>query len=252
MRLDIQCKHKYASGFSLDIDLSCDVNAMALFGPSGSGKTSILSAIAGALTPDMGRIRIDTQIVIDTEKKLFLSPEKRLVGICPQHSLLFENLSVKGNLEFGMPKKRKWKQLAVKAVAREILYDDVVEVLELSSLLDRYPNGLSGGERQRVAIGRALLSQPRLLILDEPLSSLDETLKARIIEYLKRVINHWHIPTIIITHSRAVVHKLSDFVVIVNNGRITDTGSPKYILPESGCSWNQTAAISASSYRISI
>lgn len=237
MRLDIKCKHKYSTGFSLDIDLACEVKAMALFGPSGSGKTSLMSAISGSLVPDLARIRIDNQSIIDTEMRLCLPPEKRLVGITPQHSLLFDHLSVMANLRFGMPLYRKWKKQYAVPGQREILFDDVVSVLELQPLLARLPAGLSGGERQRVAIGRALLSQPRLLILDEPLSALDEALKAKIIHYLQRVIDHWQIPTIIITHSRTVVHKLTDFVVIINNGRIIDTGSPKAILPESASTW---------------
>ncbi len=231
MRLDIYCKHKFNNNFSLDIDLSCDVKAMALFGPSGSGKTSILSALSGTLTPDCGCIAIDNQTVFDSYRNLSLPPEKRAIGVSPQHSLLFEHMPVRANLQYGMPKKRKWKLLTNNNSLPQINFDDVVNVLELNNLLDRLPDKLSGGEKQRVAIGRALLSQPKLLILDEPLSALDENLKEKIIEYLQRIINHWHIPTIIITHSRYVVHKLTDFAVVMNNGQIIDTGSPAAVLP---------------------
>lgn len=216
----------------MNVDLSCEVNCMALFGPSGSGKTTILSSIAGTFTPDNARVSINKKVVLDTEQKIIVPPEKRFVGVTPQHSLLFEHMNVRKNLEFGMPKKRKWKLNFLSSNKKMILFDDVVDVLGLSRLLDRYPEKLSGGERQRIAVGRALLSQPELLILDEPLSALDESLKGKIIEYLRLVIDHWHIPTIIITHSRSVVHKLADFVVIINNGTIIDSGSPYYVLPE--------------------
>ena len=133
------------------------------------------------------------------------------------------------NLEFGMPKRRRWKRKI--ACSKEIKFDDVVGILELDALLDRYPGTLSGGEQRRVAIGRAILSQPRLLILDEPLSALDQRLKRKILMYLKKVIDLWHIPTIIITHSKSVVHELTDSVVVLDRGRVISIGSPSFVLP---------------------
>ena len=231
MRLDLLCKHKFPDGFAIDVDLSCEVNAMALFGHSGSGKTTILSTIAGILTPDTSRVAIDKQTISDTSKKQWTPVEKRCIGVTPQHSLLFEHKTVRENLEFGMPKRRKWKRKSPLACQKKIEFDDVVEVLELGSLLNRYPANLSGGEQRRVAIGRAILSQPRLLILDEPLSALDQNLQNRILLYLKKIINHWHIPTIIITHNTKVVHELADTVVILDNGRVISIGSPGNVLP---------------------
>lgn len=231
MRLDITCKHKFSSGFTLDADLSCEVNCLALFGPSGSGKTTLLSTIAGIFTPQSGRVRIGEQVVFDSNAGLILPPERRSIGVTPQHSLLFEHLTVRGNLEFGMPKKRKWKRNSPLVSGREIKLESVVDVLELGDLLDRYPAGLSGGQRQRVAIGRALLSQPGMLVLDEPLSSLDRQLTKKIVGYLKAVIELWHIPTLIITHDAQVVFDLADTAVLVNEGTIIAIGSPRHVMP---------------------
>ena len=231
MRLDIKCQHSFANHFEINVDLSCYVRALALFGPSGSGKTTLLSTIAGTFSPLIGKVFLDDQTLLDTENKIYLPPEKRSIGITPQHSLLFEHMNVRKNLEYGMPKNRRWKRNSGKVCSKEISFDEVVDILELGNLLERYPENLSGGEQRRVAIGRALLCQPRMLILDEPLSALDENLKAKILEYLQRVIDHWHIPTIIITHSKAVVHALADNVIIVNNGHIAGIGSPARVLP---------------------
>ena len=231
MRLDLICKHKFPDGFALDIDLSCEIRAMALFGPSGSGKTTLLSTIAGTFIPDEGCAVIDKQILFDTRKKVSIPPEKRSIGVTTQKSLLFEHKTVRENLEFGMPKRRKWKRKSPLICKKEIEFDEVVNILELNKLLNRYPDKLSGGERRRVAIGRAILSQPRLLILDEPLSALDHMLKRMILMYLKKVIDIWCIPTIIITHSKNVVKELADSVVILDSGRVISIGKPSQVLP---------------------
>ena len=233
MRLDIRCQHRFSEHFEINVDLSCDVRAMAIFGPSGSGKTTMLSTIAGTFTPYIGKVFLDDQTLLDTEYKVCVPGEKRSIGVTPQDSLLFEHMDVRKNLEYGMPKNRKWKRNSSIICKNEIKFDEVVEILELNKLLDRYPDKLSGGEKRRIAIGRALLSQPRMLILDEPLSALDDNLKLKILEYLKSIIEHWHIPTIIITHSKDVVHALADNVIIVNNGHIIGIGAPARILPPS-------------------
>lgn len=231
MRLDLVCKHKFHDGFTIDFDLSCEVRAMALFGPSGSGKTTILSTIAGIFNPNFARVAIDKQVITDTDKKIWIPIEKRSIGVTPQHSLLFEHKTVRENLEFGMPERRRWKKTSEIVCQKKIDFDDVVNVLDLERLLQRYPNRLSGGEQRRVAIGRAILSQPRLLILDEPLSALDQTLQKRILAYLKKVIDNWNIPMIIITHNAKVVYELADSVVVIDHGRIISIGNPSNVLP---------------------
>ena len=173
---------------------------------------------------------LDGQVLADTDNRQWVPPERRSIGMTPQHLGLFDHKSVKDTLEFGMPKRRRWKRRSAMVSPREIRFDEVVEVLELGSLLGRHPATLSGGERQRVAVGRALLSQPRLLLLDEPLSSLDDGLKQRILCYLKKVIEVWRIPTLITTHSRQVVGALADSVVIIHRGRILDVGNPGRLL----------------------
>lgn len=231
MRLDLICKHKFPDGFDIDIDLSCEIRAIALFGPSGSGKTTILSTIAGIFNPDMARILIDKQTIVDTEKNIWIQIEKRSIGVMPQHSLLFEHKTVGENLEYGMPNRRRWKINSPIVCQKKIDFDDVVDALDLGRLLNRYPNNLSGGEQRRVAIGRAILSQPRLLILDEPLSALDQILQIRILAYLKKVIDNWNIPMIIITHNTTAVHELADSVIIIDRGRIISIGNPSSVLP---------------------
>jgi len=231
MRLDIICKHEFLDGFDIDIDLSCEIQAMALFGPSSSGKTTILSTIAGIFTPNIARVAIDKQIISDTEEKFWTPIEQRSIGVTEQNSLLFEHKTVQENLEFGMPKRRRWKKTSRIVCQKQIDFDDVVEVLDLKRLLHRYPSNLSGGEQRRVAIGRAILSQPRLLILDEPLSALDHILQNRIMLYLKNIIDIWRIPTIIITHNTKVVHELADSVVVIDSGRVISIGSPLNVLP---------------------
>ena len=231
MRLDIKCQHRFSDHFEINIDLACEVRAMAIFGPSGSGKTTMLSTIAGTFSPSIGKVFLDDQTLLDTENRSCLPSEKRSIGVTPQHSMLFEHMNVCKNLEYGMPKNRKWKRKSSIICKREIKFDEVVEILELGKLLERYPANLSGGEQRRIAIGRALLSQPRMLILDEPLSALDENLRLKILVYLKRVIENWHLPTIIITHSKAVVHALADNVIIIDNGHIIGIGSPTRVLP---------------------
>ena len=231
MRLDLICKHEFPDGFDIDIDLSCQIRAMALFGPSGSGKTTILSTIAGMFNPDFVRVAIDKETIADTENNIWTPIERRAIGVTPQHSLLFENKTVRENLEFGMPKHRRWKVTSPIVCRKEIVFDDVVDILDLERLLNRYPGSLSGGEQRRVAIGRAILSQPRLLILDEPLSALDHILQNRIILYLKKVIDNFCIPTIIITHNTKLVYELVDSVVMIERGRVINIGNSSNVLP---------------------
>jgi len=201
----------------LDASLETSHRVTVVFGPSGSGKTTLLGLIAGFLRPQQGRIVLDDRLLVDTPSGLVLPPEKRQIGYVFQEHLLFPHLTVEGNLRYGQRHRRG---------GRPMVWERVVEVLEIGPLLCRYPKSLSGGERQRVALGRALLSGPRLLLMDEPLASLDAPLKARILAYLDRIVAQWEIPTLFVTHSQAEVRRLAQWVVVLDAGRIVTAGSP--------------------------
>ncbi len=216
--LSFQCRHRYASGF--DLDISCEVSHRftSLFGPSGSGKTSVLSIIAGVFRPQQGRVRLNDRTLLDTEHGVCLTPARRNIGLVFQDALLFPHLTVERNLQYGQRHRR--------GARRTVACPRVVEVLELGPLLRRYPHSLSGGEKQRVALGRAVLSGPELLMMDEPLASLDDPLKGRILAYLQRTIAEWNIPTLFVTHSQAEVRRAAEWVVVLEKGRIVAAGPP--------------------------
>jgi molybdate transport system ATP-binding protein len=214
--LKFECRHRYQGGFSIEINLEIDVRFTALFGPSGSGKTSILSMIAGLTRPQYGRISVAGQTLLDTASGRCPPPEARNVGVVFQDSLLFPHLTVNSNLRYGA----RWR----KQPRRSVDFERVIEVLEIEKLLGRYPYNLSGGERQRVALGRALLSGPELLLMDEPLASLDAPLKARVLAYLERVVSEWNVPTLFVTHEHAEVLRAADNVVLIEHGRLLGSG----------------------------
>jgi molybdate transport system ATP-binding protein len=215
--LSFQCRHRFPGGFELDVAFEVDRPITSLFGPSGSGKTSVLSAIGGFLRPNSGKIRLADQVVLDTAGGVCLAPERRRLGMVFQDHLLFPHLNVEANLRFGQRRRKR---------RRSIELSRVVDVLEIGPLLRRYPRNLSGGERQRVAVGRALLSGPELLLMDEPLVSLDTALKARILAYLERVVAQWNIPVLFVTHSQAEVRRLAQWVVILQDGHLVTAGPP--------------------------
>ena len=196
----------------------------SLFGPSGSGKTSVLSAIAGFLRPQSGYVRLGDRTVLDAAGKVYLPPERRRLGVVFQDHLLFPHLTVEANLRYGRHHRRSRQ--------RPIELSRVVEVLEIGGLLTRYPANLSGGEQQRVALGRALLSGPELLMMDEPLASLDARLKARVLAYLQRVVAEWNIPTLFVSHSQSDVRRVADWVVILEEGRVVTSATPDVALSQ--------------------
>jgi molybdate transport system ATP-binding protein len=220
--LKLECRHRYPGGFQLDVCLDVDVRFTALFGPSGSGKTSLLAMIAGFMRPQFGRISVAGRCLLDTTAKHCLPPEHRDIGFVFQDSLLFPHLTVQSNLRYG----QRWR----KRKRRSVSFERVVEVLEIGHLLKRHPRNLSGGERQRVALGRALLSGPELLLMDEPLASLDAALKWRVLAYLERVVDEWSIPTVFVTHSHGEVRKVADSVVLMESGRLLGYGPPAELL----------------------
>jgi molybdate transport system ATP-binding protein len=223
--LSFQCRHRYRIGFELDTTFETDHLFTALFGPSGSGKTSILSIIAGLMRPQFGSVKISDRMVFDTNQSLHLPPEKRNIGFVFQDALLFPHLNVEHNLRYGQRNRVK--------KSRIIKFSRVVDVLEIGPLLKRHPKNLSGGERQRVGLGRALLSCPDLMLMDEPLASLDDQLKWRILSYLERAVAEWNIPTLFVTHSQAEVRRAADWVIVVNAGHLVCTGTPEKALGES-------------------
>jgi molybdate transport system ATP-binding protein len=193
-----------------------------LFGPSGAGKSTILSVIAGLVQPQEGRVRLGDITLLDTSGGVCAPLQSRSVGVVFQDALLFPHLTVEGNLRYGQRHR--------KAQTRAVELSRIVEVLEIGELLRRYPRNLSGGEKQRVSLGRALLSGPELLLMDEPLASLDAPLKTRILGYLERAVAEWDIPTLFVTHSQAEVRRAADWVVVMEKGRIVATGLPEHAL----------------------
>jgi molybdate transport system ATP-binding protein len=215
--LDFDCLHRYPGGFELQLAFAATEPLTALFGPSGSGKTSVLSMIAGFVRPVRGRIGVYGRPTVDTAGGLCLAPEQRHVGFVFQDHLLFPHLTVQANLSYGQRRRRG---------PRAVDMTRAIDVLELGGLLGRYPRSLSGGESQRVALGRALLSSPELLLMDEPLTALDEPLKLRILNYVERVVAEWHVPTLFVSHDQAAVRRLASWVVVIERGRLVAAGRP--------------------------
>jgi molybdate transport system ATP-binding protein len=218
MSLSILLRHRFPS---VQIDVAFEVpspGVTVLFGPSGGGKTTIISAAAGLLRPDECRIVVDDSVLADTAAGVWLPPEQRRMGLVFQDARLFPHMSVATNLRFGMRR----------AEPGPVQFDEVVALLDIGALLTRRPHTLSGGERQRVAIGRALLAQPHLLLMDEPLASLDAARKDEIMPYLIRLKQALKLPIIYVTHALDEVSRLGDSLVLVEAGRVVGYGA----LPE--------------------
>ncbi|EIZ8954584.1 molybdenum ABC transporter ATP-binding protein ModC [Cronobacter sakazakii] len=185
----------------------------AVFGVSGAGKTSLINAISGLTRPQHGRIVLNDRVLSDTETDIFLPPEKRRVGYVFQDARLFPHYNVRGNLKYGMA-----KEMAAQ-------FDKLVTLLGIEPLLDRLPGTLSGGEKQRVAIGRALLTAPELLLLDEPLASLDVPRKRELLPYLQRLAREINIPMLYVSHSLEEILHLADKVLVLEQGEVKAFGS---------------------------
>lgn len=214
LAVDVQ---KQLGDFSIAAKFETRHGVAALFGASGSGKTSIVSMIAGLLKPDKGRIAIDGDAIFDSRTHLNVPPHKRGIGYVFQEGRLFPHLNVRSNLDYG-----RW----MSGHARDDgAFDRVVGLLGIGHLLGRRPGTLSGGERQRVAIGRALLMQPRLLLLDEPLASLDAARKAEIFPYLERLRDEAHVPMIYVSHTLDEIRRIANSVIVLENGRLRASGS---------------------------
>ena len=215
MSLSVLLRHRFLS-IQMNIVFEVDSPGVAvLFGPSGSGKSTIINAAAGLLRPDICRIEVDGRMLADTRDGIWLPPEKRRVGLVFQDSRLFPHMSVTTNLRFGMNR----------AAPGGIRFDDVIGLLGIETLLNRRPHTLSGGERQRVAIGRALLAQPHLLLMDEPLASLDAARKAEILPYLTQLKTTMRLPILYVTHALNEAAQLADSLVLVEAGQVVACGT---------------------------
>jgi molybdate transport system ATP-binding protein len=210
--------------FELDIDVSFDARLASIFGPSGSGKTTLLDAIAGLRDITAGEIEVNGRTLFSSTRGINRPPQERGVGYVPQEAALFPHLSVRKNILFGAGRGTGLRQ------SKNISMEHVLSVLEIGALLDRPVTKLSGGESQRVALARAILSRPRLLLLDEPLASLDIGLRERILPYLARVRDEFEIPMVYVTHNLTEVLTLADWVLMIQQGRLVTQGVPKEAL----------------------
>ena len=209
---------KRRGDFSLDVNFSAPTPGVtALFGRSGCGKSTLISLIAGLLTPDSGRVQIGDDVLYDSERNFSLDARHRRIGVVFQDARLFPHLSVLKNLRYGA-------QRVPRGMPQRIGFDDVVSLLALGPLLERRPRLLSGGEQQRVALGRALLSQPRLLLLDEPLASLDLARREEVLPYLERLRDTLAIPLVYVSHQFDEVLRLATRVALLDAGRMLAEG----------------------------
>jgi molybdate transport system ATP-binding protein len=207
---------KRLGDFDLKVAFESSGNVTALFGSSGSGKTSIVNMIAGLITPDRGRIMLDDTALFDSAARIDVPVHRRRIGYVFQEGRLFPHLSVAGNLDYG----RRMAGLPHDEEERR----RIVDLLDIGHLLDRRPGKLSGGERQRVAVGRALLMRPRLLLLDEPLASLDITRKREILPYLVRLRDEAKVPMVYVSHHAGELRRIATTVVRLDGGRVLETG----------------------------
>lgn len=223
MTLSVDIRHAFP-GFAMDVAFEAPEGITALFGRSGSGKTTVINAVAGLTAPDQGRIRLADRMLYDQSAGVNIPVHNRRLGYVFQDGRLFPHLSVQQNLTYSarfVPADRPGPSVS-----------EVADLLGLSELLTRRPGGLSGGEKQRVAIGRALLSRPHLLLMDEPLAALDGARKAEILPYLERLRDLTEVPILYVSHSVAEVARLATTVVVLEAGKVVDAGPTEQVLSD--------------------
>ena len=215
---EVALRHRFGSeGFALDVAFRAPMQGVtALFGPSGCGKSTILAAIAGLLRPQEGRVTLDGAVLLDTARGIAVPPERRRCAVVFQDARLFPHLSVETNLRYGLRR--------APPDATGPGFEEVVALLGIAPLLARRPGRLSGGERQRVALGRALLARPRLLLMDEPLAALDAARRAEVLPFLARLRDASRIPILYVTHALDEVDALADELVLLDGGRVLAAG----------------------------
>jgi molybdate transport system ATP-binding protein len=220
MELTLNVRKNYGT-FTLEADIALTGDHTGLFGPSGSGKSTLVGMLAGLVKPDSGEIVLDGDTLFNSTRRIHQPPGKRRIALVFQQHELFQHLNVRNNLLYG------YKRCAPRH--RKVDFDHLVAVLNIGHLLERSIDGLSGGEKQRVAIGRAVLSNPRLLLMDEPLSALDDNLRFPIITYLKSACQEFCIPYLFISHSLLEMRLMADQVLPVTDGRVGVQTSPEQL-----------------------
>ena len=220
MNLQLENVSLALADFELRVDAASSAEAIGIFGPSGAGKTTLLEIIAGLRRADGGRIIVRDRVLSDSERRVHLAARERHVGYVPQDETLFPHLSARANALYGVGKR----------AADEVLFGDLSAILEIEPLLDRSVTGLSGGERRRIALARALMTSPAVLLLDEPLSGLDASLKERTLELLRNVRNRFRTPMILVSHDHAEVRTFCEDVLVLDRGRVVAHGSPETVL----------------------
>jgi molybdate transport system ATP-binding protein len=211
--IEIDVRHRQGD-FALEASLTAYGATLALCGPSGAGKTTMLDIIAGLTRPSQGRVVVNGAIFLDTKADVDLSPRRRRVGYVFQELRLFPHLNVERNLLYG-------RRFAGEG-ARMVDFDQAVDLLGIRALLDRWPARLSGGEKQRVAIGRALLANPRVLLMDEPLAALDDARRAEILAYIEKLREVFAIPIVFVSHRISEVERLASDVAVLEQGRLVE------------------------------
>ncbi|MEW6426751.1 MAG: molybdenum ABC transporter ATP-binding protein [Thermodesulfobacteriota bacterium] len=211
MNLEVSVRKRFPA-FDLTARFRATAKRCGVFGPSGSGKSTLMHLLAGLVRPDSGRISLAGRTLFDSERRIDLPPEQRRIGVVFQHAHLFPHLNVRRNLFYG------WERTP--AAERRIEPRTLIEMLDLGHLLERGVNALSGGERQRLALGRTVLACPRLILMDEPLTGLDERLKYQIIPYLRKVFTEFDLPLVFISHSLQEMRLLTDEALLVEKGRM--------------------------------
>jgi molybdate transport system ATP-binding protein len=217
LTLDVMLRQQ---AFELQVRDTSSVEVLGVFGPSGSGKTTLLETIAGIRTPDAGEIRVGDRVLFSSSTRVNLPARERHIGYVPQDALLFPNLNVSGNIDYGV--RHHHRSLAGMPQLRSTL----IEILDLGPLLERRVQKLSGGEKQRVAIARALMTQPAVLLLDEPLAGVDRARRDRILPYVLRIRRDLHVPLVYVTHDEAEINAIADRVLQLEAGRLIAAGPP--------------------------